>query len=74
MTTQPKEITKDCDTGKEVASFDYYGGLKYVTDNNLTQSGTVGDVFDGKAYIICCGDIMVGVKETDFPDIKRRII
>jgi hypothetical protein len=71
---QPKEITKDVDTGYQVASFEYYEGLKFAKDNKLIQTTNFKDVFAGTHYIVCCGDVMVKVKTENYPNIERRII
>lgn len=71
---KPKDITKDIDTGIEIASFDYYSGIIYAKDNNLGQTTNFKDVTNGTHFIVCCGDVMVLVKDTDFTDINRRVI
>jgi len=63
---EPKEITKTVD-GTNVASFDYYSGIKYTRRHNLKQSGMIKE----GQFIVCCGDVIVVVKETDYPHIKR---
>lgn len=69
----PKEITQDCDTDINTASFDYYGGIKYCKERGLLQGTKWQDLAAGTHFIVCCGDVMVLVHPTDFPDIARRI-
>ncbi len=68
----PTEITRCNDTGLNTASFSYYDGIHYIKDKNLKQSTEFSDVRKGTHFIVCCGDVMVKVEETDFPDITRR--
>ncbi len=69
----PKEITKDIDSGIEIASFSYYDGIylakkyKWVQSTNISKLNTAG------YFIVCCGDVMVRVVPIDYPDIVRRI-
>ena len=78
----PKEITIDFLKDKEdqdveplhIASFDYYTGILYAKDNNLEQTTEFNDVFNGTHFIVCCGDVMVKVKPTDYIDIIRRTL
>lgn len=70
----PKEITLDEVSNEHIASFDYYSGINYAKDNNLEQTIQFSDVFKGTHFIVCCGDIMITVKSTDYPEIERRII
>lgn len=69
----PKEITQDCDTAINIASFGYYDGIQYAKDNNLQQSTKFSDVNKGTHFIVCCGDVMVKVNPEDYPEIQRRI-
>lgn len=71
--SQPKEITQDIDTSINIASFDYYTGIKYAKDNNLEQTTSFKDVYAGTHFIVCCGDVMIMVSKDDYPDISRRI-
>ncbi len=70
----PKDITKDRDTGIETASFGYYDGIDFARERNLEQSTSFSDVNKGTHFIVCCGDVMLKVKETDFPDTPRRML
>lgn len=70
----PKEITKDGDTGVEFASFGYYEGMQYVKANNLLFSTSFLDVSKGTHYLVCCGDVMVLSKPHMWPQVERRII
>ena len=65
----PKEITQDCDTSQNVASFDYYTGIKVAKELKLKQST---NILKGN-FMVCCGNVMFEVKSTDYPEIKRRI-
>lgn len=69
----PKEITQDIDTGINVAWFDYYDGIKYAKEKGLKQTASTAEVMQSTHFIVCCGDVMVKVEPTDFPNIKRRI-
>lgn len=70
----PKEITKDIETGMNIASFDYYSGKAYAELKGLQFTTDFKAVFAGVGYIVCCGDVMVKVEETDYPSINRRLI
>ncbi len=70
----PTDITIDSDNEMQTASFDYYSGIYYAKQNELKQTTKFNDVNKGTHFIVCCGDVMVNVKPTDFPDIKRRTI
>ena len=71
----PKEITKDHDIEDyHIASFGYYDGLKYAKEHNLQHTTSFSDVNNFTHYIVCCSDVMIRVKETDYPEIERRII
>ena len=67
--TPPKEITVD--ETDHLASFDYYTGLSYAKKNNLKQSTDLQDVRKGTHYVVSCGDVVVKVSETDFPEVER---
>lgn len=69
----PKEITQDINTSINIASFDYYSGIQYAKDNNLSQTSSFTDVLKGTHFIVCCGDVMLKVNKEDYPNIKRRI-
>ena len=68
-----KEITQDIETGINVASFEYYNGIDYANRKGLEQTTHFKEVFAGTHFIVCCGDIMVKVEPSDFPDIERRL-
>lgn len=70
----PKEITKCSDTGLNTASFGYYDGIKYAKEHNLNQTTNFSEVRAGTHFIVCCGDVMVKVEESDYPQIDRRNI
>lgn len=69
MSLLPKEITQDCDTGVNTASFDYYLGIKIAEELGLKQSMNTNE----GNFMVCCGDVMFTVKPTDYPEIERRI-
>jgi hypothetical protein len=68
--TAPKEITLD--ETDHLASFDYYAGLSYAKKRNLKQSTYLQDVRKGTHFVVSCGDVIVKVSETDFPEVERR--
>lgn len=70
---EPKEITKDIDTGIETASFDYYTGIYLAKLLSMKQSTSFSDLKDRQHFIVCCGDVMISVDSTEFPDIERRL-
>jgi hypothetical protein len=70
----PKEITRDPDSSIDLASFGYYDGLKYAELNGLEQDTSFTNVMKYTHFIVCCGDVMVRVADTDYPDIQRRIL
>lgn len=69
---KPTDITIDTDTGQHTASFNFYDGIYYAKLLNLKQSTSFSDVSKGTHFIVCCGDVMLKVKETDFPSVQRR--
>lgn len=70
----PKEITKDSDNSDNIASFDYYTGIHYARENNLKQTTKWNEVKAKTHFIVMCGDVVVRVDETDYPEIERRIL
>lgn len=68
----PKEITIDNDV--HIASFGYYDGIQVAQERQLTQATSFKSVFEGKQFIVCCGDVMLKVKSTEYPQIPRRTI
>lgn len=70
----PKEITIDTDTEIEIASFDYYDGIKVAKQKNLQQTTYFSDVFANTHFIVCCGDVMIRVESNDYPQLNRRKI
>lgn len=68
----PKEITKCVETNLNTASFSYYDGIEYAKRHSLDQTTEFSDVRKGTHFIVCCGDVMVKVEETDYPNISRR--
>jgi hypothetical protein len=65
----PKEITQDCDTEENTASFDYYTGIKIAKELGLKQSTNTKE----GNFMVCCGDVMFKVKPSDYPEVTRRI-
>ena len=70
----PENITRDPDSGLEMATFDYYTGIAYAKENGLKQTDDYLEVRDGRHYIVFGGDVMVAVTHTDYPEIERRLI
>ena len=70
----PTGITKCVDTGLETASFNYHTGIAYAKSKKLEQAGRFQAMAQGTHFIVCCGDVMVKVEATDFPEIERRSI
>lgn len=71
-TIQPKEITRCNETGINTASFGYYDGIQFAEHHNLKPTTEFSDVRKGTHFIVCCGDVMVKVEESDYPTITRR--
>lgn len=71
---EPIDITICSDTGLHTASFDFRSGILYARKRKLEQTSEFADVRAGTHFIVCCGDVMVKVEPTDFPEIKRRIL
>ena len=72
---QPKEITKCKDTHLEIASFPYYDGMKFLKNNmklGLKPTTEFSDVRKDIHYIVCCGDVMIKVSTSNYPNITRR--
>ena len=69
----PKEITQDIDTAINIASFDYSSGIRYCELLGIKQHVHFNAVNEGTHFIVCCGDVMVKVKQTDYPNITRRV-
>ena len=74
QTILPTEITIDSDNNTHIASFSYYDGIYRAKQLNLKQTTHFGDVMNKTHFIVCCGDVMIKVEETDYPEIKRRTI
>jgi len=70
----PKDITIDKDNGLEVASFDYYAGIHYTKHHKLKQTDDFAEVINRTHFIVCCGDVMIRVKSSQYKDIPRRTI
>lgn len=70
----PKEITQDSDTGVNIASFSYYDGIPYCKEKGIIQDVNFDKVMLGTHFVVCCGEVMVKIQPTDFPDINRRIL
>lgn len=66
---RPKEITQDCDTGVNYASFSYHEGIQFAEANGLKQNS---NNMNAGSFIVCCGDVMLKVEPTDYPHIERR--
>lgn len=70
----PKEIAIDTDNNMHVASFSYYDGIAKAKELGLQQTTDFRKVFDNTHFIVCCGDVMIRVKEDDYPEINRKVI
>ncbi len=71
----PKEITIDPDNNNaEIAHFSYYDGISYVRENGQQFTTSYRMILTGDYYMVCCGDVMLRVEPTDFPEIPRRTI
>lgn len=76
MLYTPKEITRDIEStsgDKDMASFDYYTGKRYAELMGLIQGDNFNQVSAGTHFIVCCGDVMCQVNQTDYPEIERRV-
>lgn len=71
-TILPKEITRCVDTKLNTASFGFYDGREVAKEMGLVQTTEFSDVRKGTHFIVCCGDVMIKVEETDYPEIERR--
>jgi len=69
----PEEITRCSDTDLNTASFKYYDGIAYCKEHNLKQTTEFSDLRKGTHFMVMCGDVMVKVEESDFPDIERIV-
>lgn len=74
MFEKPYEITQDCDSGMNFASFDFYAGKEYTKAREMKQTTDFMDVVKNNCFIVSCGKITIFVQPTDFPEIERRII
>lgn len=70
----PKEITKDIDSGIEIASFPYYDGIHFCKENEIKQATTTSQLGSGNGYIVSCGDVMLRTNSKEWPEIERRLI
>ena len=68
----PKDITKDKDNGLEIASFSYYAGIQYAKHHKLQQTTDFEQIISRTHYIVCCGDVMVRVKSSQYTGVPRR--
>jgi hypothetical protein len=69
----PKEITKDCDSSIEYASFSYYDGIHLAKENNWKQTTSFNELEKVNTFIVCCGDVIIRVVPSIYSQIKRRI-
>jgi hypothetical protein len=70
----PKEITKDCDSGVEYASFSYYDGISLAKENNWKQTTSLKELENVNTFIVCCGDVMIRVVPSMYSSIERRVL
>lgn len=73
MNIIPSEITQDSDSGLNIASFPHSNGVRYAQENDLRQCSNFND-FNHSTFIVCCGQVLVIVEPTDFPEVIRRIL
>lgn len=66
----PKEITQDIDNGLNVASFEFYSGIREAKSRNLKQSMNI----EKDTFIVCCGDVMFTITSEEYPEIQRRVL
>lgn len=71
---KPIEITQDSDNGMNFASFDFYAGKEYAKTIGKTQCTNIMELKGTSEYWVSCGQIVMMVEPTDFPEIERRII
>ena len=71
----PKEITIDIENNIHIAHFDYYTGISYSDHAQLSMTTTYKDfIEDNPVFMVACGDVMIRVKEDDYPNIERKTI
>lgn len=78
---KPKSIDRYLENGNltDIASFDYYTGIKYCNDHAIPQitdidkegNGPTKQMFLGRGFIVTCGDVCVSINTMFFPDIER---
>lgn len=68
----PNEITFD--EFDHLASFEFYSGKRLAKEKNLLQSTNLQDVRKGTHFVVSCGEVIIRVEATDYPDIERRIL
>jgi len=69
----PSEITQDCDTGINIASFSYYDGIREAEARKLKQVTSFTEIFEGPCFLVTCGDVCFRVTPEEYPELKRRI-
>lgn len=74
ISNYPKEITRDSDNNLQIASYGYYDGIAVAREKSLKQTTSFLDVFNKTHFIVSCGDVMIRVEETDYPELNRRVI
>lgn len=70
---QPREITKDCDTGIEHAWFDYYSGIHLAEQFGWKQTTSIAELEKVGNFIVCCGEVGIRIVPADFSHMERRI-
>ena len=74
MDLQPTEITKDSETGVEIASFKYTDGILVAKQNLKSQTTNFDDIINKNMFLVCCGEVMMRVRSTDYQTIDRRVV
>lgn len=69
----PKEITKDCDSGVEYASFSFYDGIHLAKLNNWKQTTSYAELEKENTFMVCCGDVVIKANPSMYSSIERRI-
>lgn len=66
----PNEIVVD--ETDHLASFEFYSGKRFAQEKNLKQSTNLQDVRNGSHFVVSCGEVIIKVAATDYPEIERR--
>jgi hypothetical protein len=71
--TPPKEIKvyNYPDGPNHMASFSWHAGIAYAKSKGLIQCSELSEVRQKTHFIVMCGDVVIRVEPTDFPEIER---